>query len=178
MRSELRQQRLSAFERRCREEGLPVTVQRRTILEAVLDRDDHPTADHIYENVRHRIPGVSRTTVYRVVSTLVRLGAITKACHPGGVARFDANTQQHHHLVCLHCDKVVDIHDKNLDALRLPDIRRFGFEIADFRVQLRGICRDCRKKAAEAKRVRKRSGTHLKRKRTQTRPSKSRKEKP
>jgi len=178
MHRESKRRRLQAFEQGCREEGLPVTVQRRTILEAMLDRDDHPTAEQVYEDVRDRIPGLSRTTVYRVLDALVHLGAITKACHPGGVARFDAKTEQHHHLVCLRCDKVRDIHDDDLDALQLPDTRHFGFELADFRVQLRGICSDCRKEAATARRGRKRSRTPAKRKTTKTRTSQSRKDKP
>ncbi len=178
MRRESKRQRLQAFEQRCREERVPVTVQRCTILEAVLDRDDHPTADQVYEDVRGRIPGVSRTTVYRVLDALVHLGAITKACHPGAVARFDAKTEQHHHLVCLRCDKVMDIYDDNLDTLPLPDTSRFGFQVADVRVQLRGICSDCRKGAANARRGCQRSRTLPKKKTTKTRASQSRKDKP
>ncbi len=40
----------------------------------------------------------------------------------------------------------VDIADAGLDALSLPDTSGFGFEVKDFRVQLRGLCRSCRKK--------------------------------
>ena len=43
----------------------PVTVQRRVILEAVLARVDHPTAEQMYADVKARLPGLSRTTVYR-----------------------------------------------------------------------------------------------------------------
>ena len=63
--------RLQEFEETCRRKGLPLTVQRRVILEAVLQRDDHPTADQIYEAVQERIPQLSRTTVYRVLDALL-----------------------------------------------------------------------------------------------------------
>ena len=141
------QERWQQFVELCREVGLPLTIQRRTVLEAVLGRDDHPTAEQLYGEVQGRLPGISRTTVYRVLDMLVHIGIISKACHPGATARFDRNTNQHHHLVCLHCDKVIDLEDKRLDALKLPETRHLGFEITDFRVQLRGICADCRKKA-------------------------------
>jgi len=133
-----------------------LTVQRRTILEAVLDRDDHPTADQIYEDVRHAVPTISRSTVYRVLDMLVRSSTITRACHPGSAGRFDRNTRQHHHLVCLHCEKVIDLHDERLNALPMPDTRRLGFEIVDYRIQLRGICHDCRRKQRTSSRRSKR----------------------
>jgi len=140
------QQQLEAFERICRERGLPITVQRRIILEAVLELDNHPTADQVHAAVANRISGISRTTVYRTLETLVRLGLITKACHPAGVTRYDRQTKIHHHLICLHCDEVVDINDERLDALPIPDTSAYGFEVTDHRVQLRGICKQCREK--------------------------------
>ncbi|MGD2108709.1 MAG: transcriptional repressor [Phycisphaerae bacterium] len=139
-------QRWRQFEHLFRDRGMPLTIQRRAVLETVIARTDHPTADQVYDEVHDRVPGISRTTVYRVLDTLVRIGVIARTCHPGASARFDPNTGQHHHLICLHCDKVIDFDDKRLDAIKLPDIRRLGFEISEFRVQLCGICADCRKK--------------------------------
>jgi Fe2+ or Zn2+ uptake regulation protein len=74
---------LRAFEQRCRENGFPLTIQRRVILECVLQRHDHPTADQIHEEVRARVPEISRTTVYRTLEALVQLGAIRRAHHLG-----------------------------------------------------------------------------------------------
>ena len=73
------------------------------------------------------------------------MGVITKTCHPGAVARYDARVDVHHHLICLRCSSIADIDDENLSRLTLPDTSAFGFEVSDFRVQLRGICRNCRK---------------------------------
>jgi len=137
---------METYRRLCRELGLRSTVQKRTILEAVLDLDTHPTADQVYEAATRHNPDISRTTVYRALETFARLGLITKACHPGSATRYDRKTDIHHHLICLHCDTVVDISDARLDALPVPDTSGFEFEVRDFRVQLRGICRRCREK--------------------------------
>jgi Fe2+ or Zn2+ uptake regulation protein len=96
------------------------------------------------------LDGVSRTTVYRTLETLVRLDVITKACHPGSSVRYDAQTGIHHHLVCLRCNSVQDFHDARLDGLAVPDTTHFGFEVKDFRVQLRGLCRRCREEEVSA----------------------------
>ena len=144
-----RQARLEQLDRVCREAGIPCTIQRRSLLEGVLDCNDHPTANRIFGAVRARNPRISRATVHRNLELLSELGVITKTGHTGGVARYDARTDIHHHLICLRCNSIVDIDDQNLSSLTIPDTSAFGFEVTDFRVQLRGICRNCRKRASK-----------------------------
>ena len=146
--------KIAALEAACRAEGVPITVQRRTILEVLAERTDHPTADQVYAAVRRRMPDVSRTTVYRVLDTLVRLGLAVKTPHPGAAVRFDPRTERHHHLVCTRCDRVIDLHAPELNALRLPDTRRLGFEIDDFSLHIRGLCADCNATSRRAARRR------------------------
>ena len=141
-----RRDRLEQLETLCREAGIPCTIQRRALLEAVLERDDHPTTNQVFEAVHVRNPQISRATVHRNLETLSEMGVITKTCHPGGVTRYDARVDIHHHLICLRCNSVVDIDDENLSSLTIPDTSAFGFEVSDFQVQLRGICMNCRKK--------------------------------
>lgn len=138
--------RLEELEAACRRRGLPLTVQRRVVLEALAERTDHPTADQLLVDVRSRLPGVSRTTVYRVLETLVRLGLAVKTCTPGSAVRFDPRTERHHHLVCLQCERVIDLHAPSLDALRLPTLKTVGFEISDYSVHFRGTCPECRRR--------------------------------
>jgi Fur family peroxide stress response transcriptional regulator len=138
-------ERLRAFEERCREAGFPLTVQRRVILETMLSRDDHPTAEQIYEVVQARVPEISRATVYRALDSLVQLGAIGRAHHLGPAIRFDANADHHHHLVCVRCNRVMDFADARLDDLPLPDRARTGFETLDYSVHFTGLCEECRK---------------------------------
>lgn len=142
--------RPEALEVACRRHGLPLTAQRRVVHEALAVRTDHPTADQLLVDVHARLPGVSRTTVYRVLETLVRLGLAVKTCTPGSAVRFDPRTERHHHLVCLRCDRVIDVHAPSLDALRVPTVRAAGFEISDYSVHFRGTCPDCRRREGAA----------------------------
>ena len=144
--STFKQKKIAQFEELCRRQRLPKTIQRRVILEAVLDREDHPTADQLFEDVKSHIPGVSRTTVYRALEALVQLGVVRRANHSDAVARFDGNTDHHHHLVCLGCDRVTDLVGLKLDFIKLPEGRRKGFEIADFSIHFEGYCPECRRK--------------------------------
>jgi len=137
-------ERIESFRLLCRERKLVLTPQRRAILRAVLDLDDHPTADRVHAVLGRRRVRVSRATVFRTLESFARLGVITRACHPGSSVRYDSRTDLHHHLVCLSCDRVIDLSDARLDTLPVPDTRRFGFVVSDFRVQLRGTCKECR----------------------------------
>jgi Fur family peroxide stress response transcriptional regulator len=136
-------QKVAGFEAECRKRGLAVTVQRRTVFEALSARRDHPTADQVYDAVRDRIPGLSRTTVYRVLEALVEAGFVRKVHHAGGVARFDPVTHRHHHLVCEACGRLVDLDDAAVPALRLPEARGSGFRIKDYSVSFLGLCGAC-----------------------------------
>ena len=145
-----KQKKIRRLEAKCRERGLPVTVQRRVIFDALLDREDHPTIDQVYEVVKSRIPSVSRTTVYRTLETLAELGVAKKTSHFAAMARFDGNMDHHHHLVCVRCDKVVDFADPALGELALPDARRTGFEIVDFSVYFEGLCQQCKRRSPKS----------------------------
>jgi Fe2+ or Zn2+ uptake regulation protein len=137
------QDALAAFERRCRDLSVPLTVQRRAVLSALLARDDHPTPEDVFLDVRARLPGISRGTTYRTLDKLVALGLVVRVCHHGAVARYDAKTHRHHHLVCDRCDAVVDLEHEAYDCLPLPDLSRAGFRLRDYSVHLRGLCQRC-----------------------------------
>lgn len=127
----------------CRRRGLPVTAQRKAIFETLRGREDHPTADQVYEAVRERLPGVSRATVYRVLSAFVEWGLADKL-HAGlRGARFDGNRAPHHHLVCVRCDRVTDWDE----PVRVsPPRRAKGFRVERASVVFEGTCSTCSRK--------------------------------
>lgn len=137
------QDRSAAFEQECRRRGLAVTVQRRAVFEELSGRRDHPTADQVFEAVQKRLPALSRTTVYRVLETLVETGFAQKVHHPDAVVRFDPMTGRHHHLVCEGCGRLVDLDDSAVDHLSLPDPSGTGFVVRDYSVSFSGLCSKC-----------------------------------
>jgi Fur family peroxide stress response transcriptional regulator len=133
------------LEKACRERGLPLTVQRRAIWEALSAHKDHPTADDIYAEVKDRLPGLSRTTAYRVLEAIVRMGLAHKVSHPGAAVRFDPILEPHHHFVCSRCDHIFDLEDPSLKRLQFRIPKSPDFEINGYSIYFRGVCSACRK---------------------------------
>jgi len=144
MSSGLKSERLKAFEGECRRQGIALTVQRRAVFEELAERRDHPTADQIYDAVHARLGGLSRTTVYRVLETLVDAGLARKVHHVDAVVRYDPVTTRHHHLVCERCGHLVDLDDSVVPRVPIPDAGGAGFRIHDYSVSFTGLCSSCR----------------------------------
>lgn len=129
--------------RRFEAAGLALTVQRRAVWEALAGHADHPTTDAVFERVRERLVGLSRTTVYRSLEALVQSGLARRVAHPGAAVRYDARTARHHHAICERCGAVEDVDSALLDALPLEQLAPSGFRVDDLAVDLRGLCRAC-----------------------------------
>jgi Fur family peroxide stress response transcriptional regulator len=133
--------KIRAMEEGCYNHGLSLTMQRRVILGNLASREDHPTADQIYNSIRHEVRGISRTTVYRVLDAFARIGLIQKISNPDAKSRFDANTERHHHAICSKCGKIMDIHER--DKFTLSKAELYGFVVKDYSINFVGVCNEC-----------------------------------
>lgn len=137
--------RLDELARRCRAAGMTVTSQRVAIFRELVEADDHPSPEMLYERVRRRDkhgPLVSLATVYKTLDTLKSLGLADEVSPVGDTKRYDGNHLRHHHLVCTGCKKVIDFYSKRLDALAPPrDLA--GFIPESLTIQIKGLCAAC-----------------------------------
>lgn len=126
--------------------GVKQTHQRMEIFREVIQTDEHPDAETIYQRVRERIPTISLDTVYRTLLLLVDLGLITSLKAPHERMRFDANMTTHHHFVCVECGLVRDFSSPEFDALDIPDAARSFGITRHAHVEVRGLCWQCAEK--------------------------------
>jgi len=121
-----------------------LTPQRRVIAEVMAGDHVHLTAEEVLARARERLPEVSLATVYNTLNELVSMGEVQRVDAGGGPTRYDPNTgDDHHHLVCLNCGDLRDVHPQGLDALELPRSQRFGYRIVNREVLFQGYCSDC-----------------------------------
>ena len=140
----------AAFVALLRARGLAVTDQRIAIFAALAASREHPTAELIFLAVREKLPNLSLATVYKNLEALRVAGAVSDVNTLHEQGRYEAALpgtgagRPHHHLVCVSCKKVIDLHDERFDAIRVSPHETQGFEVRAVRVQVEGLCPDCR----------------------------------
>ena len=121
--------------------------QREAIRTFLCSRDDHPTAEIVYNNVIKEYPKISLGTVYRNLSFLVEQGeAITVPCKDGSV-HFDGKITPHYHFQCTKCGciKDIDLDDPDYEAnvTAAPQAHMKGGVITGHVTFFYGLCEDC-----------------------------------
>ncbi len=138
--------RLQLFEDMCRGNGLRLTPQRLEIFKELVKSDDHPTAERLHQRLLKRLPTLSLDTVYRTLATFVDLGVAIRVETVESHAHFEAFFQDHHHVICRKCDKIIDFEWEIFDSADLPEqVKQWG-SIERKDIVLYGICNDCLQK--------------------------------
>jgi Fur family transcriptional regulator, peroxide stress response regulator len=99
------------------DKGLKVTPQRIAIFEAIVNLNNHPTTDQILEYIRKKNPNISQATVYKVLDTFVEKKLIKTVKTDRDTKRYDAITENHHHIYYADSEKIEDYVDKELSDL-------------------------------------------------------------
>lgn len=121
-----------------------VTAQRIAVLQA-LSGNPHARADDLTEAVRNEIGAISKQAVYDTLALLTEKGIIRRIQPAGSPARFEDRVgDNHHHLVCRVCGRLIDVPCAVGDAPCLIASDDGGFEIDEAEVVYWGRCPDCR----------------------------------
>ena len=121
---------------------MKLTPQRLAILEYLKGNKSHPSAADIYRVVSKKYPTMSFATVYNTLEILRERGKVLELFIDSGKKRFDPNTESHHHLICMKCKVVVDVHRPFV--LDLSEDEKGNYEIIGNHVDFYGICPRCR----------------------------------
>jgi Fur family transcriptional regulator, peroxide stress response regulator len=125
--------------------GAQLTPQRAEVFHYLSEVEHHPTAEEVFFAVKPKLPRISLATVYKNLEALVKCGVVSKLTYGDASARYDIRTDHHYHTRCLECGKVSDL-DAHGGAEFLKRIKpQAGFEVKDYRLELLGYCRDCRR---------------------------------
>ncbi len=133
------------------ERGYSVTPGRRTIVEAVADREMVFTSNDVERWVNDRDPSIGRATVFRTLELLAEIGLLGRVHGDNGCHGYTVcETGHHHHLVCTECGRVIPAEGCNVyDEVRRV-AERYGFQVEGHRLEFMGRCRECLARADEA----------------------------
>ncbi len=138
------EERLNDFIRR---KGLRRTGQRDTIVKAAFSKDEHFTADELFDRARKLDSETSRATVYRTLSLLVEAELLREIDLGENQTTYDPNflnKPSHNHLVCIDCGRVVEFEDSHLDLLNNCVTRRLGFKPVRQTIKIEANCEQLR----------------------------------
>ena len=124
--------------------GFKRTPQRLAILEYLEGNTSHPSAEAIYQAVAKKYRSMSFATVYNTLNTLVAAGALRDLTIDPDRKRYDPNTDQHHHLLCLDCRKVFDVPQQI--SVDVPAGITDTFTVVGNHIEFYGYCAVCGKK--------------------------------
>src|SRR5262245_36979850 len=125
--------------------GYRLTPQRQMILDVLQEAGGHCTPEEVYHRVQTKSSAVNRTTVYRTLDFLVRLGLVSTAHVQSNQVIYElASDHPHYHLVCQRCD-TVEVIDHDVVAAMFSELEeRSGYKITTDHLVLFGICPTCR----------------------------------
>lgn len=129
---------LNQLEKACSEAGLKMTDQRKTILRILSEAEDHPSIEELHARVKKADPSVSMATMYRTMNTLAELELVTKHEFKETFARFELNTDHHHHLIDVETGDVIEFTNTELEAIKEKIAESLGYELVDHTLELYG----------------------------------------
>jgi Fe2+ or Zn2+ uptake regulation protein len=145
MNEKKRIQRQEALRQSLNAQGAQLTPQRAAVYEYLSDVDHHPTAEDVFLAVKPRLPRISLATVYKNLEALVECGLVSKLTYGDAAARYDIRTDHHYHTHCLECGKIWDLDAREGSELLARIKPQAGFQVKDYRLELLGHCRECRR---------------------------------
>jgi Fur family ferric uptake transcriptional regulator len=130
-----------------RRKGLRRTKPRDAVFKAAFAKDEHFTADELYERVRKADSDTSRATVYRTLALMVEAELLREIDLGDDQTTYDPNflnKPAHNHLVCIDCGRVVEFEDERVESLNAEVTCKLGFKAVRQTLKIEATCEQLR----------------------------------
>lgn len=127
-----------------KENGYKVTPQRLAVFNILKNTKEHPCVDSIYTKLQPMYPTMSLATVYKSLEVFKNIGLIQELNVGEGSFRYDYNTNQHPHIICIKCGRVDDIDDEMLFDLSDIVESKTGYKLTKQQLYFYGYCPKCK----------------------------------
>ncbi len=129
-----------------RKQGMRLTRTRSILLDLFLENHQPLSALILKQALKKRGHDVNKTTVYRELERLEKVGILHSIRLQDRKQYFELVSRgHHHHLVCLECDQVLDIAFQDASLLKQAEVlsKKVNFLIATHAIEFYGKCRSC-----------------------------------
>lgn len=129
---------MTSLAERCAEAGLKMTGQRKIILRVLDESEDHPAVENVYDRARAIDPSISMATVYRTLNLLDELNLVVRHEFNENFARYETNTDHHHHLIDVETGAVIEFQNEEIELMKQRIARELGYDLVECRLELYG----------------------------------------
>lgn len=123
--------------------GIKPSMQRIAIMEYLLDNHIHPSIETIYTALYHKMPTLSKTTVYNTLKLFEEHKAVCTLTIDEKNVCYDIDTTPHGHFICKCCNEIKDIEMPNkIEHIDKKEDTN-GYYITERHYYLKGYCKKC-----------------------------------
>lgn len=141
---------VKTFNRWLEQKKLRKTPERFAILKMAWTLPGHFGVDVLHAALEQTRYHVSRATVYNTVSLLEDCGVLRRH-QIGGESKYEVGGQNHLHLICNRCGKIIEEKASSDISSLLAPCRYADFTPAYLTAYIYGVCASCAAKARESK---------------------------
>ena len=137
---------LDAALQKLRNAGYKITNARRAVLSVLQESGGHLTSADVLARVEARDPSIGRASVFRALDMLTGLAVIRPTFLNPRTPTYVLMSQggHHSHIVCSHCDRVIEIDDCHVDSLTRELEARHNVNLSGHLLEFYGACDVCR----------------------------------
>ncbi|ABN51782.1 MAG TPA: transcriptional repressor [Hungateiclostridium thermocellum] len=126
--------------------GCKNTKSRKAVIEVLENAENPLSAEDIFLCIKKQGSSVNLSTVYRTLDLMESKSVVNKIVMMDGKARYELTVDGHrHHLVCTNCHKSVPIDFCPLENMEKDIGMRSDFDITGHKIEIYGICPNCKK---------------------------------
>jgi len=128
-----------------RDKGLKATPRRLSILEAIIELKNHPTAEEIIKYIRNKNQSIATATVYKALDIMVVRKVIIKVDTEKQIIRYDAILEPHHHLYSTESSIIKDYENEEINRILEKYFKKNkiqDFDIEEIKLQIIGKFRN------------------------------------
>jgi len=131
---------ISPLERRCIDQGMKMTGQRRVIARVLSSAEDHPDVEEVHKRSAIVDPRISIATVYRTMRLFEEAGIVARHDFGDGRARYEEASSTHHdHLIDIKSGQVIEFRNEEIERLQSEVAKAHGYRLVDHRLELYAI---------------------------------------
>lgn len=131
---------ISPLERRCIDQGMKMTEQRRVIARVLSDADDHPDVEEVHRRSASVDARISIATVYRTMRLFEEAGIVARHDFGDGRARYEEASSTHHdHLIDIKSGEVIEFRNEEIEKLQSEVAEAHGYRLVDHRLELYAV---------------------------------------